>query len=200
MSKTTSGRRNRSFDPHVEEYSARWRDSDRKFFDGLRPGNTQEGRRVVLQEILGKYKVARNLPRAHDEGLGKERYQPLVEVLDRCRRRHPTATAPADVVLWFRDELAKRYGGDRPLSLSSKVLWFVYRSPIVIYDELVRRALDSPPRDYHAYLKRWTDRFRDARPAISLACARAEGESWSKERWFHERVFDLSLWYEGNRA
>ena len=173
-------------------YAAQWADLDQPLFSGLAQANTEERRLSTLGSLCGKYKIARSLRRAYDLEAGMPRYMPLLKLIDQCVNRHPTPKCAEEVVLWFRDEVSSCYGGVQALSLSSKVLWFVYRSPVIIYDKLARVALESPTGDYRSYERSWNARFDRMEQEIAVASA-----PHSSERWFHERVFDIYLWHIG---
>lgn len=182
-----------SIDTCVAHYANQWESLDKPLFEGLQPSQPTTDRLATLKSLCGKYKIARSLRREHDEGRGLPRYAPLLDLIDEARATHPAPSDAPAVVTWFRDKLAQQYGGVRALSLSSKVLWFVYRSPMVIFDELARKALDTPGGNYHAYWEAWSSRFKEHQGEIAAACAGV-----SNETWFHERVFDIYLWRTGN--
>jgi hypothetical protein len=173
-------------------YANQWANLDRPLFEGLRQGHTEQQRLATLGSLCSKYKIARSLRRAYDVDVGLPRYQPLLKLVDRCKKRCPAPSSPNEVVLWFRDELSAHYGGVRALSLSSKVLWFVYRSPVIIYDKYVQVALETPAGDYRSYQERWIERFKDLKKEVAFASTQYSGQ-----RWFHERVFDIHLWHIG---
>lgn len=176
----------------ASHYAAQWTTLDEPLFNGLLRSNSEETRLSTLSSLCGKYKIARSLRRAYDQDAGMPRYLPLLKLIDRCVAQYPTPENARQVVLWFRDELSAHYGGVRALSLSSKILWFVYRSPIIIHDKLARRALNTPAGDYLSYERRWRDLFESMKADIAAASA-----PYSPEIWFHERVFDIHLWHIG---
>ena len=181
---------------NVAHYARQWETKDRLMLSALCDEDEDERRRA-LAWICTDYKIARSLKLDYDVKLGMSRYAPLLALIDlsKVRCSSPSDAEDAEnVVHWFRDQVAKLYGGVQALSLSSKVLWFVYRSPVVIYDRYAQLALGTPVGDYRSYLKEWRARFEEASPMISAASS-----EYSAERWFHERVFDIQLWHEGAR-
>lgn len=177
----------------AQYYADQWANQDMSLFEGLAPPNDRTTRLATLTQICRKYKIARNLPRKYDEGAGLQRYEPLLAIIDECREVYPATSDPDEVVCWFADRVAKLYGGVSALSLSSKVLWFVYRSPVLIYDQLAREALGVRAGNYDAYQSQWRASYSKLESELSAASS-----SFSNEQWFKDRIFDIYLWHIGN--
>ena len=128
------------------------------------------------------------------------RYEPLLGLIAEMRERFPRPSDPVKVVTDFEKRVSEKYDdGLRKLSLSSKILWFVYRSPILIYDKNARLALKTTSGDYHSFQRAWLEAFDRQKEEIEDACARFSSAPQFSERWFHERVFDKYLWHKGTR-
>lgn len=103
-------------------------------------------------------------------------------------------------------------------SASSKFLWIRrHPCPVVIYDKRARTALSRlgagklTEHDYVGFRKAWREEFGKRKDAIICACnglARLDDfapttedgdelDSVVKADWFHERVFDKFLWWNG---
>lgn len=176
----------------AEHYAKQWNKLDKPLFCGLSPSNPQAHRLATLKSLCGQYKIARSLRKAYDHDVGIPRYEPVLRLIDRCVDLYPNPSEAEVVVSWFRDEIAAHYGGVRALSLSSKILWFVYRSPVIIFDQLARDALETPAGDYGAYLRKWREGYDGMKAEIVAASI-----PYSEESWFHERVYDIHLWHVG---
>lgn len=176
----------------VVHYKNHWEKTDGRLFEGIRHVESKQ-RLSFLSQFCTEYSVARNLPRIHDVGIGVRRYKPLLDLVDNCRKQYSEPKSAEEMVPWLTGEIAIRYGGRRALSLSSKLLWFMYRSPIIIYDQLAREALNTPNGNYGAYVQKWNQEFNKAKKEIinKSPCHLAES-------WFYERVFDFYLWNIGN--
>jgi hypothetical protein len=104
-----------------------------------------------------------------------------------------------------------------PTAAASKFLWILHQSPVVIYDSRALTCLrwftrkKITERAYAEYRYEWLQQFDGRRVAISSACDEllrikdfapstsdeTELESVVKSPWFHGRVFDKFLWWNG---
>jgi hypothetical protein len=115
----------------------------------------------------------------------------------------------------------KRTGKPQELvSAASKFLWLRRRSPVVIFDGRAEGYLikitGAPFAEYPSYLdyrSAWRAEFPKYEKKILSACrdlnhsnvkkfapdstARKRMKSMLGKRWFHERVFDKFLWWNG---
>jgi len=172
-----------------------------------------ESRLVGLAHAARFFAVARTLPRRFDVEIGVRRYEPLLEVMDEIKDRQIDSESPEEIVEVFRSELSARYGGKDVLSLATKVLWLLFRDPIIIYDSRVRSALASPVADFPTYVERWLSHYDVHRSSIREACAtlpelhqyiecgsrlsREDVLAVCNEDWFQKRVLDIYLWHQG---
>jgi hypothetical protein len=103
------------------------------------------------------------------------------------------------------------------VSAASKFLWICRRSPVVIYDGRVKTCLTrmkaAPGTTYASFRKAWQTEFPKYEMRIRLACrdlsrssvknfapdgtAKRRFNSVARTRWFHERVVDKFLWWNG---
>ena len=105
------------------------------------------------------------------------------------------------------------------ISAASKFLWLLHKTPVVIYDDRACRCLNNlatakfSTEYYAAYRAGWNVQFKQFEPDILSACsdltfletfapddeAKTSLRSLVGERWFHERVFDKFLWWNGKQ-
>lgn len=114
------------------------------------------------------------------------------------------------------------------LSATTKLLWLHQRAissgpgyesfgeTVVIYDSKARSALGFRGADYEKYHETWYDTYEGFECCIKRACRELKDELiYSIEygpnqkadvlpilgqSWFHERVFDIYLWFLGDRS
>jgi hypothetical protein len=182
-----------SFAECAKSYSQQWRDLDEGPSKALR-SPIVEDQLGSLRQLVNRYKVARNLPRRFDEELGTARLQPLLDAVNATRTVAFGKDDATKIVVSLTGEIASRYGGARLVSLASKVGWFVFGSPIVIYDSLAKDALGVSTSSYMEYYAVWRDLYRDVHDELTDAA-----EPYSTEEWFVERTFDILLWTVGDR-
>jgi hypothetical protein len=190
-----------------------WLTKDRKFCEALE-GHSEAGKLRALAEAAAFYRVARNLPKAHDVDQGFPRYKPVLDVIDALA---PIMFQEAHLISSIeevRSKISKRYGDRGVTSATTKFLWLKMKSPIVIYDSRVRKALGTKPEDIPAYYSRWREQFDSSCNEINAACALLPGvheysevpevatpqyvEAIASQPWFKERVFDVYLWSVGS--
>ena len=119
------------------------------------------------------------------------------------------------------NELAARFSSEfnqTNLSAASKLLWFRYRSPFVIYDDRANRALKQlghkfDKRSYEEYASAWNVAYNQSRGEVFAAAGLIPSlhpffadsidspslELLAREPWFLERVFDIYLWENGGK-
>jgi hypothetical protein len=172
---------------------------------------SEDVQRVALAGAVQFFRVARNLPQKYDVHLGHARYEPLRIAV--ANLPPECMDAPEDAVAQFAGALSREYGGKGVQSLSSKLLWLLYKDPIVIYDSKARNALGGRESRYSSFLVLWEDRWAVTEPQIAQACgelpqvvkyAQCSGSigveqvaEVSQSRWFQRRVLDVMLWYAG---
>lgn len=180
----------------ARDYAKKWEaKGDKALFDGLDASQTFDTRLHSLKRLCGDYSVARNLKRARDVGAGYRRFEPLLSALDECRVEFPTISNVEDTVGWFVERVRSSYEANA-LSAATKVLWFSYRSPVIIYDKLARTALGVPAGNYPAYVSRWKEWYAEQEETLDKATS---GCRHGSQQWFKDRVFDLFLYFEGKQ-
>ncbi len=165
----------------------------------------------ALKEVAAHYSIARNLPTEFDLDKGFARYEPILNIIDAL----PSNTFEShDIVAKITEiegQISKVYGGDKKLSLTTKFLWMKFKHPVVIYDAMVRTALDTNDGDLEVYYEKWREQFAVHKKEIVAACAQLASvhqyaanqeigtkeyiDQISSEQWFHERVLDTYLWH-----
>jgi len=63
-------------------YLDMWLKHDRLYHESLNNG-TREEKLISVKKAATYYKVARNLPKEHDEDIGRARYEPILEEIDK---------------------------------------------------------------------------------------------------------------------
>jgi len=192
-------------------YLQQWLSSERSLHDAL-SGTDERSIREGLSSAVKSFGVARNLPRKYDVDRGLNRYEPLLEVFLQLKEQEISESNFINVVDNFQSAISKRYGGQKLISLSSKLLWLRYRDPFIIYDNRARTSLKVTPGDYSKYVAEWLKLFQLCQERIAAICSElssvyryaefeydesnfAEIKNISNEEWFHKRVFDICLWH-----
>jgi hypothetical protein len=189
-----------------------WWQYDSTFVNGLRTTNDAEVRRYWLVEAASYYQVGRNLAEEHERGL---RLSEALAALDKIVG--PIIDDEVNTKVDALVTLLKATYKNTLTSAASKFLWLIHQSPVVIYDSRARTCLVSltgreiPEHDYVDYRQKWRDQFDLRQKEIASACADLLGlsgfapsqsdeedlESVASSAWFHERVFDKFLWWNG---
>lgn len=192
------------------QYLNQWLSNDMNYCKALASGD-EENKLTALRDAGAFYKVARNLPTEYDKNQG--RFKPVLDIID--------SLSPADfnndVVKSIREieqKISKEYGNRNVLSLTTKFLWLKIKSPILIYDYQARIATGTNAGDLASYYEKWHEGFAINRDRIISACAKLKNmgeytvnqkiatidfiEDVSANTWFHERVYDIYLWNQGN--
>ena len=199
-------------------YLYEWVSYDRYFFGSLALNESEalnRGEKATPEKALKQlaamathYDVIRNLKIEQD---GTPRLSKVWNALETVKK--PISQEDAiRTVLEFVAALKSQY--DRNLvSAATKILWFRFQSPIVIFDSLTKEALaelKGPiPEDYGGFYNRWQDEFSKQEDEIGSVCRKLSGLSglieflgdYSQEAlqeamssgWFRERVFDHAL-------
>ena len=192
-------------------YLDMWLRHDRLYHESLNNGTCEE-KLVSIKKAATYYKVARNLPKEHDEDIGRARYEPILKILDKVG----AADFSGDVVKSIsrvQKKISKAYGDRGVLSITTKLLWLKIRNPIIIYDSQARKALNTEDGDLLGFYEAWRAGYRAHSEDIATVCANLIGvskyscdqtiatpqyvQAISAQPWFQERVFDVYLWHEG---
>lgn len=196
------------------DYLNAWCRNDKRFFEALSGAKSSDdiARLRCLRDVANDYRIARNF-----KTLARERrLAAALRALDAVTVRITESNVVSSV-----DDLAKTFKrtyGTRSISAASKFLWFKFRSPVVIYDSRAREYLNRKCRpkiagsDYKKYRTEWLRQFANCRDDIRSACTElrrvkdfspaadiSDGKfsSLVGAKWFHERVFDKFLWWNG---
>ena len=150
----------------------------------------------AIARIASRYKIARYFPRRCDIDQGLPRYGPVATGLQKYP--HDGSKDPVMAVVQLTRDLTEHYQTDL-LTAASKFLSFSWGRDVFVYDPHALRALQVrfptlKPRDYQGYCSAWVAYFNECADEIAAECSR---QRVSKERWFHEQVFDWHLWRSG---
>ena len=63
-------------------YLDMWLRHDRLYHESLNNG-TRDEKLISIKKAATYYKVARNLPKAYDEDIGRARYEPILRIIDK---------------------------------------------------------------------------------------------------------------------
>jgi len=200
-----------SFEYFSLHYLDMWLKHDRLYHDSINNG-TREEKLNAIKKALAYYKVARTLPKEHDETTGCDRYGPILKIIDKVVASD-FSTNPVKSILKVREKISKAYGGRNVLSVTSKLLWLKIRDPIIIYDSQARKALDTPGGNFQLFYDEWQNKYEEHSHAIDNACSKLSKvakyaydqttatpiyvKNISAQPWFKERVFDTYLWHKG---
>lgn len=198
-------------------YLSDWWQYDEKFVAGLR---RQGNRRETLVRAATYYQVIRSFSKKYDGS--PQRLDKALTELDAALNNNAVTLANVDQMV---TDLATRLGSiykkkgtpQNLVSAASKFLWICRRTPVVIYDDRAKTCLTrmnaAPGTSYKSYREAWQLEFPKYEARIrSAALALANGttktfapnsaakrglKSVVRKRWFHERVFDKFLWWNG---
>lgn len=188
-------------------YLNHWCDLDKRFVKGISNGSVP-----VLREAVQRYGIARNFKRCQDEDAATRLRYALGE-LGKVGRTTITEKNVDKQVCGLAKRLEQLYGKGK-ISAASKLLWFLHQDPVVMYDRNARRWLKVAPSDYRKYRSEWKHEFDRQKDKIRSACKElsrvkafslaydmpeVEFKSLIRAKWFHERVFDMFLWWNGNK-
>lgn len=192
-------------------YLDMWLRHDRIYHESLNTG-TREEKLISIKKAATYYKVARNLPKEHDEYIGHSRYEPILKIIDKVSASYFSGDTIKSISK-VQSNISKAYGDRGVLSITTKLLWLKIRGPIIIYDSQARKALDTKNGDLSGFYKAWRTEYSAHSNSIATACAKLSSiskyscdqtiatpayvKSISTQPWFQERVFDVYLWHEG---
>ena len=172
----------------------------------------------IIPEVAKVYRVHRNFPLRYDVLNNRERYEPIVDVLEAIDAANIEENNVIDMVIQTRHDIGQAYGGLGVLSATTKFLWMLVRDPIIIYDNNAMTALGrhNYPVDegnYGQYVQQWQRLYAENEGEIDAVCqglhdvrlyARHANEineqdiqQVSAETWFRKRIFDMYLWTVG---
>ena len=166
------------------------------------PSGWSEKRADKLKRAMGNTDVGYRIIRCfeHKYESGERQFEPIFCIMDGIAKigSDPVATVE-ECAIKFKGKYNKYL-----LSAASKLLWFKFKSPIIIYDENVRKCLGTPQNFYRAYCEKWREEYDKRKAAIDSACKHlAENNSGNNDiickSWFKKRVFDYYLWKMGEK-
>jgi len=188
-----------------------WLGHDRLYHESLNNG-TREEKLISIKKAATYYKVARNLPKEHDEYTGRARYEPILEEIDKVSVSDFSGDVVKSIIKVQR-RISKVYGDRGVLSITTKLLWLKMRDPIIIYDSQARKVLRTVDGDLSGFYEAWRTQFDIYSSAIATVCSNLSSvskyscdqaiatpayvDAISEQPWFQERVFDVYLWHGG---
>jgi hypothetical protein len=192
-------------------YLDMWLKYDRLYHEALNNGTCDE-KLSSIKMATTYYKVARNLPKECDEGNGRKRYEPILDIIDKVVVSDFSDNTLKSISK-IQSKISKAYGGKGVLSVTTKLLWLKIRSPIIIYDSQARIALNTPDGDLPSFYSAWRAKYDTHRKDIVTVCAKLSKvaeyaydqttatpsyvQKISVQPWLQERVFDMYLWHQG---
>ena len=197
------------------QYLNQWLDRDSTYCETLsNEAASEEDKLECLAKSAAFYKIARNLPEKFDKQQYIPRYKPLLSIIESQKQSSFSGASLVNAILSVEREISKQYGNRKLLSLTTKVLWLKFRSPIIIYDSRARATLRVKGSDLGEYYKQWNLEYRKHEDEIAKACDSLK-DVWeytsnikvanstyvmqtAEQQWFKERVFDIYLWSRGN--
>lgn len=204
-----------TFDYFALRYLNQWLEHDSIYSEQLK-SDSFEVRLKGFSTACTFYGIARNLPKKFDLGVKLRRYEPALKLLDKFDADSLKQSKPLDVInaqLAFEMQLSKIYGGDRVISLMTKILWLKYQTSVIIYDSRAKNTLGFKSDDLARYTIKWLEEFLTHEQEIVQSCKRLKDvqkysinpqlatkeyvSNVSSQTWFQERVFDMYLWHHG---
>jgi hypothetical protein len=206
------GRRlNNSLEYFSFHYLDMWLKHDKNCHEILNHGSPEQ-KLVAITKATKFYSVARTLPKDYDVDINKPRYEPILEIIDGINA-NDFVNNPLDAIKRVNGQISNAYGNNGVLSATTKLLWLKVRSPVIIYDAQVRRALNTEAGNFEAFYQAWQNDYENHREEIAAVCAQlstvaryaynqdiateAYVREISAQPWFQERVFDVYLWDRG---
>ena len=173
----------------------------------------------ALAKGASYFRVARTLPRAADVCIGKKRFDPLLDVLEKSDHQLREGQEMTNVVDRVQEAIRCKYGDSarsapsKFLSAASKFLWLLNKDDFVIFDSRTRRHLGTAEGDYEEFVARWEKSYSSLRCAIRRASCNVSamrlylsaGLSLTDNKvaetvhqeWFTRRIHDIYLWEAG---
>ncbi|MGF1831490.1 hypothetical protein L4D04_20410 [Photobacterium angustum] len=206
-----------TFDYFALKYLNQWLEHDSIYSEQLKSESWDE-RLEGFSSACSFYGIARNLHKKFDLDKGLRRYEPALKLLDDFDVRgleQSSFKAVIDAQLSFEKELSGIYGGNRLVSLVTKILWLRYQWSAVIYDSRAKNTLSFHGDDLTRYTIRWHEHYALFADQITESCNNLQDmisysvdpnqatkeyvNNISNEDWFQERVFDMYLWHHGRQ-
>ncbi len=193
---------------HSLHYLNLWLKQERVYVEELAKSD-RTARLQALKAAAASFGVARNLRDEHRIGDGERKYEPVLAAIDSLDRHAFEGNNLVPAVLEIEKRISSSFGNRKVLSLTTKMLWLKFRSPIIIYDGNATRALKPKPKGLKDFYSKWQDEYGRHAAKIDEACSvlplakaycfdqsvtEEQIRDWASQRWFKERVFDVYLW------
>ena len=218
---TRDSKKARRFGPLLENfrffafaYLNDWWQYDRHFVAGLSPSSSRNARLYWINEAASYYQVGRRFPKKKD---GSERLGKALDRLDAGLHQAGTLTEKNvdEVVTTLADKFNVAYENGIEISAASKFLWIRNKAPVVIFDARASACLlrlgATLDGKYAKYRGEWLRCLAQREEIIRTTCndllelKKFSPDAETEEnlmvtvtsRWFHERVFDKFLWWNG---
>lgn len=187
-----------------------WWQYDSLFVKFLSLDQNREVRLHWLGEAANYYQVSRRFKGIETKGWGK-----ALDALDEMGNGITQENVDSTVSTLAKKLKSAYDTSGEELSAASKFLWIRHQSPALVYDSRACTCLtalgEKMAGDYTGYRNAWLGRFDKREESIRLASAElvplkdfAPDEETAQclgsivaTRWFHERVFDKFLWWNG---
>lgn len=201
----------RTFDFCALQFLNQWFEKESGYCSQLLSSQSEEVNLAGLAAAAAYFRIARNLPRAFEQNQGLSRYKPVLKAIYSLDFVSPEGAV--DTVDAIQKHISEEYGGRNVLSLTTKLLWLRFKSPIRIYDSQARTALGTPEGEYLPFYRAFSQAYTQHRAEIESACSRLSSVVTYSVRpdieptelnelvtslWFKERVLDIYLWHKGN--
>ncbi|MWJ28570.1 hypothetical protein GPM19_10190 [Halomonas sp. ZH2S] len=201
----------RTFEFCTLQFFNQWLEKEAGYFEGLASFEIDKQRQALLG-AGGHFRVARNLPTKYEESRKLERYEPVLDILNKLGPvTHKNVTS---IVSDTQQRISSEYGNRNVLSLTTKFMWLKFRSPVRIYDRQARIALGTKPGDFAAFNEAFSSCYARFQEQIEQACGNLskvipysveptmkeyELRSLVSTKWFQERILDIYLWNQGSK-
>lgn len=193
-----------------------WLNTDMNIHKDLIRGEKDQKLESIKKALIA-YGIARTLPNTNEQERNEKhkniKYRPILNVLDKIKRRDIKSTTLIKDIEEISHKIAKLYNRKNLLSLTTKLLWLKLRSPIIIYDKRARMDLQAKDGDLNDFYFKWKIRYSLYEKKIEIACKKLKKVykytidpeiatpeyvfKISEKKWFKERVFDSFLWHGG---
>lgn len=197
-----------NFEYYALHYLNLWISTEKEIFQKMR-SNDRTTKYHGIKEGANYFRIARSLPTKYEKEKNRERYDPVLQILETDPLAEIGSTDVIEAVEEVHKELSAAYGNRIVISATSKFLWLRYRDPVKILDSQAKSSLNISGNDYSKFVQAWNREYNELRPAIIKASKRLpsisdftlESSEYISEicieEWFLQRVFDIYLWQNG---
>jgi len=151
-------------------YLNQWQSSEKEIHRMISSESKNE-RLMGINSGASYFRVARTIPTMPEKKNKKERYEPVLEVIDKYDAAGFTKDNLSKFVERVQRELNSFYKKNM-LSATSKMLWLKFRSPIIILDSQAKKALNVKKNEYSKFVKEWDKEYNKYEREITDACGR----------------------------